>query len=760
MKAPATTSASRTRPGIASWPGRAVLLCCLMLPATAIGEEGGRTTSATDAAPTASPAQPPRPLRLWHGYRGAERETLERLTADFTRDHPQWPVELLAVPYEAYANKLTSAIPRGNGPDVFIAAHERLGDWAESGLIAPLPDGPEWDAFFPTTVDALTWRDRRYGLPLAFKSLALFVRDDLLAGNVVPANTDQLLAACKNLSGMRKDSFCLAWEAGSFYHHAPWLFGFGGGIFDANQTPRLDRPENAASIAFVRDLTRAGYLPEEPTAALVTQLFNEGRAVMAISGPWFLGEIAPGTPFSVHPLPRVSSTGKLATPFLTVEGALVSSHATNPDGALALARFLAGPGARSRLVDGRQAVALAAAYEDPALEVDPVIRRFRELVGFAIPMPNHPVMRAVWEPASQALRKVLRGAAEPAAALESAQQSIRIATRPLPPASSPVFLLLAVAAVLTAGLFYALRRFRREDTWARMRASSHAYAFLGPAALATGILVFVPFTVGTAVSFFSHRQGDFTYVGLANYVSILTSADYAVTDPLSFWFTLVVTVMWTAANIVLHVSIGVALALLLREPWMRLRGVYRVLLIIPWAVPNYITALIWKGMFHKQFGAINGLLVWMGLEPVSWFSHFWTSFAANVATNTWLGFPFMMVVTLGALQSIPAELEEAAEVDGATRTQRFFNITLPLLKPALLPAVVLGSVWTFNMFNIIFLVSGGEPGGSTEILISEAYRWAFTRQEQYGYAAAYATLIFLVLLVWGMGVRRLERRPA
>ena len=115
----------------------------------------------------------------------------------------------------------------------------------------------------------------------------------------------------------------------------------------------------------------------------------------------------------------------------------------------------------------------------------------------------------------------------------------------------------------------------------------------------------------------------------------------------------------------------------------------------------------------------------------------------------------MMVVTLGALQAIPRELEQAAELDGATGWQRFRHVTLPLLAPALLPAVVLGSVWTFNMFNIIYLVSGGEPDGRTEILISEAYKWAFTRGHRYGYAAAYAVLIFGVLLVYTRLTNRL-----
>jgi arabinogalactan oligomer/maltooligosaccharide transport system permease protein len=112
---------------------------------------------------------------------------------------------------------------------------------------------------------------------------------------------------------------------------------------------------------------------------------------------------------------------------------------------------------------------------------------------------------------------------------------------------------------------------------------------------------------------------------------------------------------------------------------------------------------------------------------------------------------------LGALTSIPKDVLEAAEVDGATRWQRFRLVTLPLLGPVLLPAVVLGSVWTFNMFNVVFLVSGGEPDGTTDILVSEAYRWAFTRDKQYGYAAAYAVLIFALLAI---GSRVFARRRA
>jgi ABC-type sugar transport system permease subunit len=290
-----------------------------------------------------------------------------------------------------------------------------------------------------------------------------------------------------------------------------------------------------------------------------------------------------------------------------------------------------------------------------------------------------------------------------------------------------------------------------------LRDHRSAYAYVVPAALGMLILVFVPFGYGLGLGFFNHAHGSYTFVGLDNFAEILSGGGRSLTHPLNFYFTLGVTVLWTATNVLLHVVIGLCLALVLKNPLLGFKGVYRVLLILPWAVPNYITALIWKGMFHHQYGAVNHVLGMLGIEQVSWFSSFSTAFCANVVTNTWLGFPFMMVVCLGALQSIPADVYEAADVDGATRWQSFWHITLPLLRPALFPAVVIGSIWTFNMFNIIYLVSAGAPGGSSDILITEAYRWAFERADRYGLAAAYALIILVILLAYTLLTNRISR---
>ena len=283
-----------------------------------------------------------------------------------------------------------------------------------------------------------------------------------------------------------------------------------------------------------------------------------------------------------------------------------------------------------------------------------------------------------------------------------------------------------------------------------------AYTYMAPTLMSVGLLVFVPFALGVVLAFMRHDHGTFTWVGISHFINILFSDLYPLSHPLNFYFTLGVTVLWTALNVILHTSIGLALALLLNRKGLRLKGLYRALLIIPWAIPSYITALIWKGMFHQEYGLINHCLSLLGLTQVEWMGSFWGALSANIITNTWLGFPFMMVVSLGALQSVPSDLYEAAALAGANSWQRFRYITLPLLKPALLPAIILGSVWTFNMFNIIYLVSGGQPGGATDILITEAYRWAF-EQDRYGYAAAYSILIFLILLGYASLTQRLTK---
>ncbi len=692
------------------------------------------------------------PLRVWHAYRGDEERVLTELV-----EKSGVAAELLGVPYDAYGSKLAAAIPVGEGPDVFIDAHERIGDYAHRGLVAPVDALlAETDAWVPTARAAVLGpgaEPEAYALPLSLKSLALF-RNVALA----PARPRSLgeLLALRLPAGV----FPLAYEASSAYSHAALLHGYGGALF-ANGTYAFAGEEAASSLTFARGLLVSKLIPEDADGALVKELFRSGRAAAVMSGPWFAAELGGSdVRWTVDPLPVLDETGRALQPFLTVESVFVSPKGAKKPEALALARALAGAAAATARAERLGAVP---ARSDARLPESPTLAAFAEQAKTAVPMPSDRRMRSAWEPAGRALRKVLRGDAEAHAALDEGRRRFVDVTQPLPERRSPTPLIVAVGVALLAAALAWLRRAKASAFAGELRRSLPAYAWVTHAALAVGALVVLPVAIGAATSLFAGSGDDVRYVGLSHFASILTARGGPLLATGSFYLVLLVTLLWTAVNLAGHLALGVSLGLLLHRPTLRLRALYRVLLIVPWAVPSYVTALSWKGMFHRQFGAIAGLTKALGralgadLEPISWFSRFSTAFTANALTNVWLGFPFMMVVTLGALTSISNDVLEAAEVDGATRWQRLRRVVLPMLAPTLAPSVTLGAVWTFNMFNVVFLVSGGDPDGSTDILVSEAYRWAFTREAQYGYAAAYSVLIFLLL---AGGTRLLRRREA
>lgn len=273
-----------------------------------------------------------------------------------------------------------------------------------------------------------------------------------------------------------------------------------------------------------------------------------------------------------------------------------------------------------------------------------------------------------------------------------------------------------------------------------------------PSFLILAGVVFYPFLYNVVISFsnmnLSHIK-NWHLIGPSQYVKVFTEP----TQP-NIYVIFLKTIIWTVVNVFFHVIIGVFLALLLNTQ-IKGKSVYRTLLILPWAIPQYIVALTWRGMFNYEYGSINLIITkYLHLPAVEWLKSPTEAFLACILTNVWLGFPFMMVVALGALQSIPQELYEAAEIDGAGWFQKLKRITIPLLRPVMIPAITLGIVWTFNNLNIVWLVSNaGEPSDNTHILVSFVYKAAFNLY-RYGYAAALSMIIFFILLIFSVSFMR------
>jgi arabinogalactan oligomer/maltooligosaccharide transport system permease protein len=724
--------------------------------------------------PVLSLLAPPTPglvVRLWHSQRGREREVLEAQLRAFNVEHRgRIQVEPLGVPEASLKDKLLRNVPRGSGPDLFIASHNELGEYERGGVLhggdASAALSSSRERYFPALLEAVTVGGRVRGVPLTFKGLVQFYNVDL--GGPI-RDTAELGAA---RAALPADAVPLAYDATSLFFHSPLLLGAGGEVLDAQGEPAIFDGAGGATFRWPGEWKRKGWIPAEPGYNEAVRLFEEGKARAIVNGPWYepKGPIAESGRWGVAPLFDVE--GRPAGSFITVEAVFIAASTRAPGAAHAVARWI-GDGQDHRFQELGQPSVLDA---DPGKEAvrpappDDAERRrhaMREAQTRALTRgrvtPSTPRMAAVWNPALDVLSASVAGR-DVDAAEENARWELSRSRPTAESAADPRPFGVVLTALLLAGCALIAVRVRRGLGDAAVRRAAlvgrggrRALPFLVPGLLAVVSLVMVPLVVGAGMSLYAYEGGQFTFVGLRNFAGILLPPLSRAFEARSFYFALGVTVLWTVTNVVLSVALGVAIALLLRPTWNRLRTPYRIILILPWAIPNYITALLWKGMFNAQVGAINALL---GMEGFSWFDRFSTAFTANLVTNVWLGFPFMMVTTLGALSQVPAELEEAATLDGAGRWLRFRYVVWPHVAPALVPAVVLSCIWTFNMFNVVYLVSGGEPGSQTDILISEAYRWAFERGQRYGYAAAYSVLIFFFLLFFSRVSERATARAA
>ncbi|MFJ2746024.1 carbohydrate ABC transporter permease [Streptomyces sp. NPDC087440] len=295
--------------------------------------------------------------------------------------------------------------------------------------------------------------------------------------------------------------------------------------------------------------------------------------------------------------------------------------------------------------------------------------------------------------------------------------------------------------------------------------STHWYAWtmVAPVVVVIGVIIGYPLVRGVYLSLTNANERNversigvnqlpatYEFVGLDNYQDALTGDQ--------FLSTLGWTVLWTVACVSITFALGLALANILNRK-IAGRAFYRMLLVLPWAVPGFVSVFAWRFLYNQDNGLLNKLLAGGGIDAVPWLNDpTWAKFAV-ISVNVWLGIPFMMVALLGGLQSIPGELYEAAEMDGASPWQRFRHITMPGLRPVSTTVVLLSTIWTFNMFPVIFLLTRGGPGEATQILVTQAYKFSFEiSPRDFAQSSTWGVLILVLLMLFAAVYRRVLRK--
>jgi arabinogalactan oligomer/maltooligosaccharide transport system permease protein len=319
-----------------------------------------------------------------------------------------------------------------------------------------------------------------------------------------------------------------------------------------------------------------------------------------------------------------------------------------------------------------------------------------------------------------------------------------------------------------------------------LRRGGLPYLYLAPAFIVMGIITFYPLIYQFIISFSDFSTKDLLYgisspklnwIGLKNYVDIFTGG--LPVQNFEFFRVLTYNFWWAITNVAVHVPAGILIAVLLNIPGIWFKRVYRAIYVLPIVIPPIVVATVWRNIFDEQYGAINQgltaiahLLGSVNVVHLRWLTEYkppipWLlpngplplAYYAMMIANFWLGWPFMCLVATGALQSIPKDLYEAADIDGASGAQQFWNITLPLIRPAMIPAAIYGFTLSFNLFNFVYFMTQGGPARATEILVTFAYDLV-RNLRLYGAAAAFSMIILVVALTVFLITNRITNATA
>lgn len=280
------------------------------------------------------------------------------------------------------------------------------------------------------------------------------------------------------------------------------------------------------------------------------------------------------------------------------------------------------------------------------------------------------------------------------------------------------------------------------------------WIYSAPALLLVGMIIVFPIIYTLYISLTNmnlYHWFDFEVIGLANYGRALLKVDSG------FVSALLTTIVWTVVNMVLQVVIAYFIALGLNAVGLKLNRLYKTLLMFPWAMPAYVSILLWRvGMFNTEFGLLNKILTAMGLEKISFLSKNVPAFISCLILNLWMALPFMIMMVDGALQSIDKSYYESAQLDGAGFWQKNIYITIPALRGIVAPAIIMTTFTTFKQFDIIYLLTmqkGALSGATLQTIITYAHQNAFV-SNNYGLSSAVSIIIFVIIVIFSLGTNK------
>ncbi|HTY39400.1 MAG TPA: extracellular solute-binding protein [Bacteroidota bacterium] len=699
-----------------------------------------------------------------------------QVLAEFKKLHPEINVLYEPNPGRQYEEKILTGLAADEPPDVFLLDSKLIPTFTNKNILLDLnqfidPLGIDTSQWFSNVLAIGRIGTHLFAFPKGFSPLMVYYNKDLFDRSNLPypsrAWTWDNYLDCSRAMTLDLDGDGTPDQYGTsftnyYYFWIAWVWKAGGDVVNSSGTAAtgsLNSPATESALQFLINLRtvdkvapNTGSWVQSEKTGMTVQLFMNGKTAMIVDGHWrlprILTQIEQGKlRIGVAPIPN--RPGGVNTNVMYESGWSVPVSSKHPREAALLAAFMAGDQAnriraskRLEIPSSRQVAEELVSSDSSGLErsfVEEVpfcrqpwgstIERFSEIewtLQDAVDevMVNH-------QPMHETMTRYAATVDEKLKNIRAHQSSV---FRPIREHSEILPFLLGVSLVVAGASVVLYIRARGKAR----AAGGTAFGFLAPSLLHLTVFVFTPIVFAAYLSL--HRWDivvpDKPFVGLDNFREIAS-------DP-AFWNALKNTVLYTL-NVPIAMAIALAIALIMNR---RLKGIafLRALYFLPSVTSFVAIALVWMWIYHPSFGVANYALAFLGIAPVQWLNSTNTAMASIVMFSVWLSLGYQMVIFLAGLQGIPSEFHDAARIDGATAWQRFWRITLPLLKPTTLFILVTSVISSFQVFTSIYVMTAGGPVGSTDVLVYHIYQSAW-EELRMGYASAMSWILFVIIMI-------------
>jgi ABC-type sugar transport system permease subunit/ABC-type glycerol-3-phosphate transport system substrate-binding protein len=699
---------------------------------------------------------------------GNEGKLIRKIADIFEKENPKIKIVTQAIPWNGAHEKLVTSVVGNIPPDVCQLGTTWMPEFQAMKALEPVDrflaasKSLKKDTFFPEALKTASFDNHIYGIPWYLDTRLIYFRKDILKKigyTSFPHTWDDFFNMTEKLKKYKKDNnlpgYCMTLPGNDWQIFLIFLWQHGASIFGNELSDCLvNSPKAAKALKFYKSFFDMNLSPFEASSDMdIFNAFETGFFPIFISGPWMISEIEKNKP---------SLNGKWATArmpakqnytsFMGGSNLVIFKNTKHKEASWKFIQFLSRPEIQTAwYVLSKNLPSNRDSWNDKRISENKYLRAFKEQLAQTKSPPNIPEWENIASSISNNLESAMYGKIPVQKSLDYLKTQIDESLAKSKTKQSPAFKISIVLLIVLVFVFFLLLYLGKNPDMPTKKGgavgiSRHAgWLFLTPALTILSVFLFLPVIISFIISLTNwniysvNDLNSLTFTGFSNYSKLLS-------DPI-FWISLKNTLVFSFVGVPLNIILALITAVILNQQCIKFKAFFRIGFFIPVITTMVAVAVVWRWLYNPDFGIFNWLLSLVGMSPQNWLTNPDLAIWSLIVMGVWKGFGYNMIIFIAALQSISESLYEAAEIDGATKIQQFFYITLPMLKKTTVFITIMTTIGYLQFFAEPYIMTKGGPLNSTMSVVLYMYNHGF-KFYNLGYASAIAYALFGIIFIF------------